>query len=751
MTRPETISDSQPLEKETRVANNTFSKIPERDLSRLLRCEHSDPHSILGAHPDQRGVIFRTYRPDAERVVLLVEGDQPTEMRRRPEPGMFEIYREGLRDVPPYRLEVHHPGNYTVTIRSPYSFPPTLGDLDLHLWGEHRHDRIWDKLGAHIKEINGVQGAAFAVWAPNATGVGVVGNFNSWDGRLAMMRIMGSSGIWELFIPELGEGAIYKYEIHGADGSVRLKSDPFAQLMELPPATASKVVQSKYQFTDQTWIAERGRRDPLRQPMATYEMHLGSWKRVPEEGNRPLTYRELAYQLPEYLAETGFTHVEFLPLMEHPFTGSWGYETSGYYAPTARYGTPDDLRFLIDQLHRKGISVILDWVPAHFPTDAFSLGRFDGSALYEHIDPRQGFHPEWHTYIFNYARNEVRSFLLGSAQYWLKEFHADGLRVDAVSSMLYLDYGRKTGEWIPNEHGGRENLQAMSFLRELSQQIYAKNPGISMIAEESTAWPAISRPVYVGGLGFGFKWDMGWMHDTLEYFSKEPIHRRYHHGDLTFGITYAWSENFILPLSHDEVVYGKKALLDKMPGDRWQKFANLRALLGYMWARPGKKILFMGGEFGQWREWNHDASLDWHLLAESDHRGLQSLVTNLNQAYKAEPALWEADHDPAGFQWIDANNADENVIAFVRTAPSSGRQLVCICNFAPVVRHGYRIGLPKPGLYRELVNTDSALFGGSNQGNAGAVMAEAIPWHGLPYSASITLPPLATLWLEPPI
>ena len=750
MSRQE-ASDPRTAEKpETRFANDAFFKIPEVDLSRLLRGRHSDPHSILGAHPDKKGIWFRTYRPDAELVVLLIDGKERREMRRRPEPGLFEVYEEGLRDVPQYRLEVHYPGDYTVTIRSPYSFQPTLGELDLFLWGEHRHERIWDKLGSHVKELNGVHGAAFAVWAPNAAGVSVVGNFNSWDGRLDMMRMMGSSGVWELFIPELDEGTIYKYEIRGADGSVRLKSDPFAQAMELPPATASKVVQSKHQFTDQNWMAARSARDPLRQPMATYEMHLGSWRRVPEEGNRPLSYRELAEQLPDYLVETGFTHVEFLPLMEHPFTGSWGYETSGYYAPTSRYGSPDDLRFLVDQLHQKGIGVILDWVPAHFPTDAFSLGRFDGSALYEHIDPRQGFHPEWHTYIFNYGRDEVRSFLLGSAHYWLEEFHADGLRVDAVSSMLYLDYGRRTGEWIPNEHGGRENLQAISFLRELNEQLYAKNPGISMIAEESTAWPAISRPVYIGGLGFGFKWDMGWMHDTLEYFSKEPIHRRYHHGDLTFGVTYAWSENFVLPLSHDEVVYGKRALLDKMPGDRWQKFANLRALLGYMWARSGKKILFMGGEFGQWREWNHDASLDWHLLGESDHRGLQNMVSNLNRIYKSEPALWEADHEPAGFQWIDANNADENVIAFIRTAPASGRQMICVCNFAPVVRQGYRIGLPKWGTYREALNTDSSLFGGSNQGNAGAVTAESIPWHGQPCSASITLPPLATLWLEAP-
>ena len=436
--------------------------------------------------------------------------------------------------------------------------------------------------------------------------------------------------------------------------------------------------------------------------------------------------------------------------MEHPFTGSWGYETTGYYAPTARYGSPDDFRYLIDCLHQNGIGVILDWTPAHFPTDSFGLARFDGSALYEHLDPRQGFHPEWNTYIFNFGRNEVRSFLQGSAKYWIEEFHADGIRVDAVSSMLYLDYGRKNGEWVPNIHGGNENLEAISFLKELNQQIYARHPGVMMIAEESTSWPGVSRPLYVGGLGFGFKWDMGWMHDTLDYFSKEPIYRRFHHRDLTFGFVYAWFENFMLPLSHDEVVYGKRSLIDKMPGDRWQKFANLRALFGYMWARPGKKILFMGGEFGQWREWNHDASLDWNLLDESDHRGVQNLIRDLNRLYRAEPALWEADHQAAGFQWIDANNTDENVIAFMRIAPSSGRKLICVCNFAPVVRTGYRVGVSALGVYREILNSDSTIYGGSNQGNAGAVTAEQIPWHGLQYSISLRLPPLATVWFEVP-
>ena len=726
------------------------SSIPTEELNRLLQLTHRDPHSILGAHPTDRGVIVRAYRPDAQRISLIIDGEQPREMTQRPQPGLFEILVSDRREVFPYQLEVHYPGDHVATIRQPYSFPQTLGELDLHLWAEQKHERIWDKLGAHIRELNRVQGTSFAVWAPNAAGVSVVGDFNSWDGRLDMMRMLGDSGVWEIFVPGVSSGARYKYEIRTKAGGLAIKSDPFALATECPPATASRVYNSDYSFNDAAWISARDSRDPLRSPVSIYEMHLGSWRRVPEEGNRPLSYRELAPPLAEYLSDLGFTHVEFLPVMEHPFTGSWGYETTGYYAPTARYGSPDDFRYLVDYLHQNGIGVILDWTPAHFPTDAFGLGRFDGSALYEHMDPRQGFHPEWNTFIFNFGRDEVRSFLFGSAKYWLEEFHADGIRVDAVSSMLYLDYGRKNSEWIPNIHGGNENLEAISFLKELNRQIYARHPGAMMIAEESTSWPGVSRPLYVGGLGFGFKWDMGWMHDTLNYFSNAPIYRRFHHRDLTFGFVYAWFENFMLPLSHDEVVYGKRSLLDKMPGDRWQKFANLRSLFGYMWARSGKKILFMGGEFGQWREWNHDASLDWNLLDEPDHRGIQNLIRDLNRIYRAEPALWEADHQATGFQWIDANNSDENAIAFMRIAPSNGRRLVCVCNFSPVVRRGYRLGVPSSGVYREILNSDSSLYGGSNQGNAGAVTAEKIPWHGLPHSLSLTLPPLATLWFEVP-
>jgi 1,4-alpha-glucan branching enzyme len=730
--------------------DEAFSHIPPRELESLLSLRHRDPHSILGAHHSDRGVIVRTYRPGAEKVVLLVDGEPPREMAERPERGLFEIGVGEFPSISGCRFEVHYSDKNVVTIRQPYSFPPTLGDLDLHLWAEQKHARIWDKLGAHARDLEGVSGVSFAVWAPNAVGVSVVGDFNRWDGRLHLMRMLGGSGVWEIFVPDIAAGTLYKYELRKGDGGLCIKSDPFAAAAQCPPASASRVYESHYIFNDEAWVSGRAARDPLRAPLAIYEVHLGSWRRRPEESDRPLTYRELAEQLGDYVCDLGFTHVEFLPITEHPFTGSWGYQTTGYYAPTARYGTPDDCRYLVDHLHQRGIGVILDWVPGHFPTDEFSLGRFDGTALYEHIDPREGHSPEWNTYIFNFGREEVRSFLLGSALYWLEEFHVDGLRVDAVSSMLYRDYGRKPGEWVPNKYGGHENLEAIAFLKQLNQEVYARHPGVLMIAEESTSWPGVSRPVYVGGLGFGFKWDMGWMHDTLDYFSKEPIHRRYHHRDLTFGFLYAWFENFILPLSHDEVVHGKGALLDKMPGDRWQKFANLRALFGYMWARAGKKILFMGGEFGQWREWDHDHSLDWHLLGEADHRGVQNLIRDLNRIYRAEPALWEADHESAGFQWIDANNADENVIAFLRISPSTGRRLVCVCNFSPVIRTGYRLGVPMPGLYREILNTDSALYAGSNQGNAGAVMAEPRPWHSFQYSLPLRLPPLATLWFEVP-
>jgi 1,4-alpha-glucan branching enzyme len=723
--------------------------IAEADVERLLALVHPDPHAILGAHPTPEGVVVRAFRPNAERIDLLLEGEPPRAMSSIDGRGLFEVVVPERHEVFPYRIAVTYPDGKQFVLREPYGYLPTVGDLDLHLWGEERHDRMYEKLGAHARELDGVSGVSFAVWAPHARGVSVVGEFNGWDGRLHMMRRLGDFGIWEIFIPDIAGGA-YKYELRTEAGTVLLKTDPFAFEMATPPGTDSIVYRSSFHFADHAWQMQKAERDPLRAPMSIYEMHLGSWRRVPEEHNRPLRYRELAPLLADYLVEMGFTHVEFLPVMEHPFSGSWGYQVSGFFAPSSRFGDPDDFRYLIDYLHRRGIGVILDWVPAHFPKDVFTLGRFDGTALYEHLDPRQGEHPDWGTYIFNYGRKEVRNFLMANASYWLTTFHADGLRLDAVASMLYLDYSRKEGEWIPNVYGGRENLEAIAFLRELNERMHAQHAGVLMVAEESTAWPGVSRPTYAGGLGFGFKWNMGWMHDTLAYFSKDPVYRRYSHGNLTFGIVYAYSENFILPLSHDEVVHGKRSLLAKMPGDRWQAFANLRALYGYMWAHPGKKLLFMGGEFGQYNEWNHDVSLDWHLLQQGEHQGVARLVRDLNRIYREQEPLWEADVEPAGFQWIDPGNADENVLSFFRVAPSSGRKVVCVCNFSPVVRHGYRVGVPDPGRYFELLNTDAEAYGGSNVGNLGAVVAESTPSHGLPYSVKLELPPLAVLWLALP-
>ncbi|MFS8085736.1 MAG: 1,4-alpha-glucan branching protein GlgB, partial [Acidobacteriota bacterium] len=590
-------------------------------------------------------------------------------------------------------------------------------------------------------------GVAFAVWAPSADRVGVAGNFNGWDGKQHPMRRLGGSGVWELFIPGLKAGELYKYAIkHGR--RTFLKADPYASMMEVPPQTSSVVFKSNYKFQDQDWINKQKKREAWREPLTIYEVHFGSWRRITEEENRPLTYREMAPLLADYVVKNGFTHVEFLPLKEHPYGPSWGYQVSAYFAPSSRYGTPDDFRFLVDHLHQSDIGVIMDWVPAHFPKDAFALGRFDGTALYEHLDPRKGEHPDWGTYIFNYGRNEVRNFLIANALYWLREFHLDALRVDAVASMLYLDYSRKEGEWVPNEFGGRENLEAIGFLKELNEVVHRECPGALMIAEESTAWPLVSHPVYAGGLGFDFKWNMGWMHDTLKYFQTDPLFRAGNHNSLTFGLIYAWSENFILPFSHDEVVHMKGALLNKMPGDEWQKFANLRALYGYMWAHPGKKLLFMGGEFGQWREWNETESLDWHLLKTPVHKGVQKLIQDLNKLYRKHGALWEADSDASGFQWIEVDNAAENVLAFRRISPSTGKEIICIGNFSPIVRDGHRLGLPRAGTYKQLLNTDHEKYCGGGFGVVKSIKAEEIPAHGLDYSAEITLPPLATMWFE---
>jgi len=720
----------------------------DEQIRRLLDLSHPDPHSVLGIHPDGDGVVVRTFRPDAERVTVLPDfgGRVPAVHRRG---GVFEARLNNRSDLFGYLIEVRYPGGATFTLRDPYSFPPTLGELDSHLAAEGRHERLWERLGAHPAHHRGTYGTSFAVWAPTARSVSVVGDFNSWDGRLHPMRAMGSTGIWELFVPEVGPGTRYKFEVRPGSGGARLlKADPLAFRTEAPPQTASVVhALDRYQWKDAEFIKSRAAADPLKRPISIYEAHIGSWRRVVEEGDRSLTWAEAGAQLAEYVAEMGFTHVELLPVAEHPFGGSWGYQVTGYFAPTARHGHPDDFRALVDALHARGIGVILDWVPAHFPTDPYALARFDGTALYEHEDPRQGAHPDWGTLVFNYGRNEVRNFLLASALFWLEEYHADGLRVDAVASMLYRDYSRKPGEWVPNKYGGRENEEAIALLKEVNERVRDLHPGALMIAEESTAFPKVTARAADGGLGFHLKWSLGWMHDTLGYFATDPVYRKWHHNALTFGLMYIFTENFLLPLSHDEVVHGKGSLLSRMAGDDWQKFANLRALYGWMWAHPGKKLLFMGGELAQRAEWNHDRSLDWHLLQAPAHAGVQRLVRDLNRAYREEPALFELDGDPAGFQWVQVESADANVLAFLRR--SGERHVAAVANLSPVPRHGYRVGLPRAGEYREVLNTDAAEYGGSGVGNHGRMRAEPVPHDGQPASAEMTLPPLGVVWLAP--
>jgi 1,4-alpha-glucan branching enzyme len=624
-----------------------------------------------------------------------------------------------------------------------------LTEDDLYLFNEGSHFELYEKMGSHPVHHKGVDGTYFAVWAPDAEKVAVMGEFNGWDKGSHFLGSRGQSGIWEGFIPGIGKGMTYKYHIYSRWGGYRVdKADPYAVHTEVPPLTGSVVWDLDYAWSDREWMAGRGECNRTGAPMSIYEVHIGSWKRVPEEGNRPLTYREMGPILAEYVKSTGFTHVEFLPVMEHPFYGSWGYLSLGYFAPTSRYGTPQDFMFLIDCLHQQGIGVILDWVPSHFPKDEYGLGFFDGTHLYEHSDPRQGIHPDWDSLIFNYGRDEIRSFLLSSALFWLEKYHADGLRVDAVASMLYLDYGRKEGEWIPNPYGGKESLEAINFLRRFNQEVYKKFPDVQTIAEESTSYPMVSRPTYLGGLGFGMKWDMGWMHDTLEYMSKDTIHRKYHHEKLTFRMLYAYHENFVLPLSHDEVVYGKGSLIRKMPGDDWQKFANLRALLGYMFAQSGKKLLFMGGEFGQWNEWYHEASLDWDLLGRPFHEGLRRWVEDLNRTYRSEKALYERDFEPGGFQWVDCNDSQQSTISLLRKGNHEDDTLLVACNFTPVPRHNYRVGAPKGGFWREILNSDSANYGGSGQGNMGGIEAAPLPFHGYPYSLNLTLPPLGAVYFK---
>ncbi|MBU1636173.1 1,4-alpha-glucan branching protein GlgB [bacterium] len=630
-------------------------------------------------------------------------------------------------------------------------FRSLLSEEDLYLFNEGTHRKLYERLGAHLHEINGIKGVFFAVWAPDAEGVSVIGDFNHWTPDKNNLHPRGSSGIWEGFVPDISEKTIYKYQIRSRyNGYSVQKADPFAFYSEVPPKTASIVWNHTHEWKDADWMKTRGRLNPQHSPLAVYEMHFGSWKRVPEEGNRSYTYREIAPKLVEFIKETGFTHVEFMPLMEHPFFGSWGYQISGYYSPTSRFGTPEDLMFLIDYLHQNEIGVILDWVPSHFPSDEHGLCYFDGTHLYEHQDPRQRIQPDWDSLIFNYSRNEVKAFLLSNAFYWLDKFHADGLRVDAVASMLYLDYSRKEGEWIPNKYGGRENLDAIDFLRQLNTDVFAEFPDALMIAEESTSWPMVSRPIYLGGLGFNMKWDMGWMHDTLKYMAREAIHRKYHHDNLNFRMIYAFTENFLLPLSHDEVVHGKRSLLDKMPGDMWQKFANLRLLYGYMWAMPGKKLLFMGGEVAQWSEWHHEDSVDWNLLDFDFHKGVYKLIQDLNKLYRSRPELHDADFEPEGFEWIDCNDGDNSVYSFLRRTRHADRWIAVVCNFTPVPRYDYRIGVPIPGKWTEILNTDAEDYWGSGVGNLGGVQTVPEEMHGRPYSLSITLPPLGAVYLQGP-
>ena len=715
---------------------------PEAEgLQLLAESRHHSPHSILGLHQDGKDWVIRALRPFAKSVTAKSKKDSYELTHRFG--GVWEYLGKGKLPGD-YRLVATYESAPDWVSDDPYRYLPMIGDLDMHLIGEGRHEQLWQALGAHFVEqkdsLGDTSGVSFTVWAPNAQAVRVVGDFNSWDGTCYPMRSMGGTGIWELFIPGVQPGALYKFQILTRSGNWITKIDPMARRTEVPPATSSIVDVSEYKWRDKDWMNQRARTDALKSPMSIYELHLGSWR-------GPKNYRELAPELIGHVKFLGFTHVEFMPLAEHPFGGSSGYQVTGYYAPTSRFGTPDDLRFLIDELHNAGIGVILDWVPAHFPKDDWALARYDGEALYEDADPRRGDHPDWGTHVFNFGRTEVRNFLVANASYWLEEFHIDALRVDAVASMLYLDYSRKDGEWLPNIHGGRENLDAIRFLQETNATAYRRNPGIMMIAEESTAFQGVSAPTDFGGLGFGFKWNMGWMHDSLEYIQRDPAWRKYHHGEITFSMLYAYDEKFVLPISHDEVVHGKGSLLAKMPGDHWQKLANMRAYLAFMWTHPGKKLLFMGQEFAQPSEWSESRDLDWWLLDHHPHRGMQQLVSDMNKFYVQNPSLWELDHDPAGFQWIDGGNADQNILSFLRF-DAAGNPIAVVVNFAGHPYHNFRLGLPKPGHWTEILNTDAEIYGGSGVGNFGGVATQEHQSHGRPYSAEINVPPLGSVWLK---
>jgi 1,4-alpha-glucan branching enzyme len=732
----------------------------EQQVAAFLRAELSDPASLLGPHPisheGAQALAIRGFFPKAAQVSVVMTADAAEFPAKQIHgAGLFEAIlppSAAVRAIPGgYRFRLKLADGSEKLVHDPYNFPQLLTDFDLYLIGEGTHYNEYDKLGAHFLELSGVQGTHFAVWAPNALRVSIVGDFNNWDGRRTAMRPRNSSGLWELFVPELPPGAIYKYEIRARNSALPfLKADPFAFFAELRPRSGSVVFNlDGYKWNDAEWMHTRGEGERFARPMCVYEVNAGSWRRNTDENNRWLTYRELADELIPYVKQMEYTHIELMPIMEHPFDASWGYQTIGYYAATSRYGTPHDFMYFVDRCHQEGIGVILDWTPAHFPTDAHGLGEFDGTHLYEHADPRQGRHPDWGTYVFNYSRNEVQNFLISNALFWFDKYHIDGLRVDAVASMLYLDYSRKAGEWIPNEYGGRENLAAIAFIKRLNEVVHGKYPGAVMVAEESTSWPMVSRPTYLGGLGFTYKWNMGWMNDTLSYMEEDPVYRKFHHNRMTFSMLYAFTENFVLPFSHDEVVHGKRSLLHKMPGDPWQQFANLRLLYGYQYAHSGKKLLFMGGEFAQREEWNFERALQWDLLQYKPHQGVQRLVTDLNRLVRNEASLHEADFDWNGFEWLDCNDADASVLSFVRHAKNGEDFLVVVANFTPVVRADYRVGVPRQCRYSEILNTDAEIYGGGNVGNLGGVTAEPIPWLGRTHSIKLTLSPLALLILKP--
>jgi 1,4-alpha-glucan branching enzyme len=728
-------------------------------VASLLAARNADPFGLLGPHPvdSPQGRLWsiRAFQPRAVEAQIILQGQaNPVPMRRLRDTGFYEATLPSSSDVAPapssYRLRFRNEYGEVWESHDAYAFPYLLTEFDLYLMGEGRHYDTYEKLGAHVRTLEGVTGVHFAVWAPNARRVSVVGDFNGWDGRVNPMRSRGTSGIWELFVPEFDEGVVYKYEIVGPQNNILpLKADPYGFRSELRPNTGSVVARlDKHLWNDADWLQHRSSRNWLEQPISVYEVHLGSWRRMPEENYRWLSYRELADQLIPYVKELGYTHIELLPIMEHPYDGSWGYQTLGYFAATSRYGSPTDFMEFVDRCHQAGLGVFLDWTPAHFPRDTHGLAQFDGTYLYEHSDPRQGSHPDWGTLVYNYGRNEVVNFLISNALFWLDKYHLDGLRVDAVASMLYLDYSRKPGEWVPNRYGGRENLDAIDFIKRLNEVVHLRFPGVLTIAEESTAWPGVSRPTYLGGLGFSLKWNMGWMNDTLSYFSKDSIYRRYEHNKLTFSLLYAFSENFMLPFSHDEVVHGKNSLLHKMPGDMWQQFANLRLLFAYQYAHPGKKLLFMGQEIAQRQEWSETRSLDWHLLQYDSHRGIQRLVVDLNKLLASEPALHQVDFDWQGFEWVDANDSDNSVYSFIRRGKNPDDLLIVILNATPVVRYGYHIGVPGPGHYEEVLNTDAESYGGSNVGNLGGMNAGEHAWQGRRDSLALTLPPLAAVFLK---